>query len=129
MESKNGLHDKEKQHSSKDILMEELTSVKPPVNSKEKSADLMNHNYFNGTSSSNTFSQSTIKDGKLALQLQERQNKANVVASRSVIAAVIVLVVGIFSVPIILYYTLKTDPIPELNSVLGDVNISMVTSL
>ena len=116
MESKNGFPTfKEKQDISKDVPMEELS---PKADTKEKST-FMHHSFFR-----NTFSrtQSTIKDGKLGLQDQQR----SVFISRLVTIIAIIVIVGIFLVPIILYYALKTSPIPELNSVLGDVNISMV---
>ena len=50
-------------------------------------------------------------------------------ASRVIILTTILIVIGIFSIPIILYYTLKTstDPIPQLNSTFNDVDISMVS--
>ena len=120
MESKNELHDlkcKEKQNlSSKDIPMKEMSSADTKVKLKENSNDFMNQSFVNNTSGT----QSTILSGTLGIQKQQ----TNIIASRSVIAAVILLVIGTFSIPIILYYTLKTDPIPELNSVLGEVNIS-----
>ena len=127
MESKKDLHDPtfmEKQDPSKDVLMEELSTIDPKGNSEEKSADFMNHSYFQSTYSGGTFTQSTLKNGKLGFQ----ERKSNVFASRLVTAVVIVLIIGAFLVPIILYYSLKTDPIPELNSVLGEVNISMVSN-
>ena len=108
MEEKNELHDLK--------CEEKQNSVDPKDN--PKSNDFINHSFFHTISRSD--SQSTITDGKP--RIQERQT--NVIVSRLVIATVILLVIGMFSAPIILYYTLKTDPIPELNSVLGEVNIS-----
>ena len=132
MESK-GDHDgydqtfTEKQDPTKDIQMEELSAINPKSRSEEKSADFMNQSFFQSNFSRNTFTLSTIKDGKLGMQMQE--GKKHVMASRLVTAAVIVFVILIFSVPIIVYYALKTDAIPQLNSELEDVNISMVNLL
>ena len=52
--------------------------------------------------------------------------REQVTVSKVIIAAIMVFIIGTFSVPIILYYALKTDPIPELENVLRDVNISTV---
>ena len=131
MNSKGELHDQtftEKQDPSKDVLMEDLKCIDPKVNSEEKSTDLMNPTVFQSTFSRGTFAQSTIKDGTLGLgMLAERQT--NVKLARLVTAIVIVTVIAIFLVPIIIYYVFKSPPLPELNSVLGDINvdISMVS--
>ena len=127
MESKNGFSNntfQEKQDPSKDVLMEELSAVDPKVNSGEKSSTFTHHSYFRNTFSRNTFKLSTIKDVKA--RMQERAK--NVGASRVITFSVILAIVGIFSIPIILYYALKADPIPELNSAFTDVNISMVNT-
>ena len=52
--------------------------------------------------------------------------REQVTVSKVIIAAIIVFIIGTFSVPIILYYALKTDPVPELENVLRDVNTSTV---
>ena len=128
MDTKNGVHDQmltEKQDPSKDVLMEDLRCTDPKVNSEEKSTDLMNPTFLlnkSNTYSRGTFTRSTLKDGKLGMS--ERQT--NVVVARSVTAVVIVIVIAIFLVPIIIYYTFKSDPLPSSNSVLGDVDVSMV---
>ena len=126
MESTNGLHDKtakEQRDPLKDVQMKELSFVDPKVDAQEKSNDFNNQQFVNrSTSNGNTLTQLNRMLG-----MQQKENKINAIASRSVIASVILLVVGMFSVPIILYYTLKTDPPPALNSELGDVNISMAS--
>ena len=115
MDLKGELHDQkfmEKQIPSKDVLMEDLRCIDPKVNSEEKSTDFKNPSFFHSTFSRGTFAHLTIKDGKLA-----------------VIPIITVIVIAIFLVPVIIYYVFKSDPLPELNSVLGvvDVNISMVS--
>ena len=108
------------QDPSKYALMEDLTCIDPKVNAEEKSTAFMNPQsiFSNGTST-----QSNIKDGYLGMP----KRKTKVVLAKPVTAVVIVIVIAIFLVPIIIYYTLKCDPLPESNSVLkGDVNISMV---
>ena len=127
MESKNGFSNntfQEKQDPSKDVPMEELSAVDPKVNSGEKSSTFTHHSYFRNTFSRNTFKLSTIKEVKA--RIQERAK--NVKASRVITFSVILAIIGIFSIPIILYYALKTAPIPELNSAFTDVNISMVNT-
>ena len=124
MESTNGLHDKtakEQRDPLKDVQMKELSFVDPKVDTQEKFNDF-NKFVHHSTSNGNTLTQLNRMLG-----MQQKENKLNAIASRSVIASVILLVVGMFSVPIILYYTLKTDPPPALNSELGDVNISMAS--
>ena len=126
MESINGLHDqtvKEKKDASKDVQMKELGFIDPKVDPQE-SNDFNNHTFVH----QNTCNDNTLMQLNRMVGTQQKQSKMNVIASRSVIASVIMLVIGMFLVPIILYYTLKTDqPPPELNSELGDVNISMVS--
>ena len=126
MDSNNGLHDQtllDKQDPSKDVLMEDLKCIDQKVNSEGKGTDFMNQTFFqSSTYSRGTFTRSTIKDGKLGMP--ERQT--NIALARSVTAVVIMIVIAIFSVPIIIYYTFKSDKLPDSNSVLGDVNISMV---
>ena len=129
MESKNGFSNntfQEKQDPSKDVPMEELSAVDPKVNSGEKSSTFTHHSrgYFRNTFSRNTFKLSTIKDVKA--RMQERAK--NVGASRVITFSVILAIIGIFSIPIILCYALKTDAILELNSAFTDVNISMVNT-
>ena len=126
MESINGLHDqtvKEKKDNSKDVHMKELSFNDPKVDPQEKSNNFNNHTFVH----QNTCNDNTLMQLNRMVGTQQKQSKMNVIASRSVIASVILLVIGMFSVPIILYYTLKTDPPPGLNSELGDVNISMVS--
>ena len=126
MESTDGLYDqtfKEKKDTSKDVQMKELNFIDPKVDPQEKSNDFNNHTFVH----QNTRNDSTLTQSNRMVGMQQDQSKINVIASRLVIASVILLVVGMFSVPIVLFYTLKTDP-PQirLNSELGDVNISMV---
>ena len=125
MNSKAELHDHtfmEKQDPSKDVLMEDLRCIDSKVNSEEKS-DFMNPSFFQSTFSRGTFTKSAIKGGDLGISKQE----TNVPLAKLVTAVVIAIVIAIFLVPIIIYYAFKSDPIiPELNSTLGDVNISMV---
>ena len=118
MESNNGAF-KEKPDTSKDVMMEELNSIGPDdvTNDKEKSNTLMHHRFFH-----NTFFHSTLKDVKNRL----REQAKSVTASQALTAIIIFFVIGIFSAPIILYYTLKTDPLPNLENVLRDVNVSTV---
>ena len=108
------------QDPSKHVLMEDL---RLKVNAEEKSTGLMNPTFFQTILSHGTSTQSSIKDGKIGMP--ERRTKLALV--KSVTAVVIMIVIAIFLVPIIIYYTLKSDPLPESNSVLGDVNISMVS--
>ena len=116
MESSNGIQIlKEKQDPSEDIAMETLSPVDLKIHSQEKSTTFMD--------------QSFVHNSTLILSTTEKrmQEQAKTITPSKLVAAVIIMVViGIFSVPIIIYYTLKSDPIPELNSTLGDVNISMV---
>ena len=108
------------QDPSKYVLMEDVTCIDPKVNAEEKSTGFMNSQsmFSNGTST-----QSSIKDRYLGMP----KRRTKVALAKSATAVVIVIVIAIFLVPIIIYYTLKSDPMPESNSVLkGDVNISMV---
>lgn len=116
MESSNGLQTlKAKQDPSEDIAMETLSPVDLKINSQEKSTTFMDQSFVHNS----TFILSTTE--------KRMQEQAKTITPSKLVAAVIIMVViGIFSVPIIIYYTLKSDPIPELNSTLGDVNISMV---
>ena len=130
MDFKSELHDQtftEKQDPSKDVVMEDLKCIDPKVNSEEKSTEFKNPSFFQSTFSRGTFAHSTIKDGRLGMPERE----TNVVLARSVIAVIIAIVIAAFLVPIIIYYVFKSDPLPELNSVLGDVdaNISMVSCI
>ena len=127
MDSNNGLHDQtfmDKRDPSKDVLMEDFKCTDQKANSEGKGTDFMNQTFCqSSTYSRGTFTRSTIKDGKLGMSERE----TNVVVARSVTAIVIMIVIGIFSVPIIIYYVFKSDKLPSSNSVLGDVNnISMV---
>ena len=121
MELKNGFLShtfQEKQDPSKDIMMEELNGIDPKVSSGEKSST--HHSLFRSTFSRNAFKLSTIKVVKE--RMQERAKNVSVITF-----IVILKIIGIFSIPIILYYALKTDLVPELNSsAFTDVNISMV---
>ena len=130
MDFKSELHDQtftEKQDPSKDVVMEDLKCIDPKVNSEEKSTEFKNPSFFQSTFSRGTFAHSTIKNGRLGMPERE----TNVVLARSVIAVIIAIVIAAFLVPIIIYYVFKSDPLPELNSVLGDVdaNISMVSCI
>ena len=112
------------QDPSKYVLMEDLRCIDPKVDAEEKSTSFMNPTFFQTIFSHGTSTQSSIKDGKIGMP--ERRTK--VALAKSVTAVVIMIVIAIFLVPIIIYYTLKSDsPLPESNSVLGDVNISMVS--
>ena len=124
MEFKNGLPNQiQDQEPSKDLMMEDLSGVDHKVNSEEKSSTFTHRSFFHGTFSRNTFKLSTIKD--VSMRMQERAK--NVKASRVITLTIILIIIGIFSIPVILYYALKTDPIPELNNAFTDVNISMVS--
>ena len=126
MESTDGLHDqtfKEQKDASKDAQMKELSFNDPKIDPQEKSDDFNNHTFVH----QNSRNDNTLAQLNRMVGMQQERSKINIIVSRSIIASVILLVVGMFSVPIILYYTLKTDPPPALNSVLGDVNISMVS--
>ena len=115
MESKNGFPNQEKQDPSKDVMMQELGTVDPKTKSEEKSSTITHHSYFRNFSRN-------IKDVKV--RIQERVK--NIKAFRVIIFAVILTIIGIFSIPIILYYALKSNSVPELNSAFTDVNITMV---
>ena len=113
----------ETQDPSKYVLMEDLSCIDPKVDAEKKSTGFMNPIFFQTIFSHGTSTQSSIKDGKLGMPEQ----RAKVVLAKSVTAVVIVIVIAIFLLPIIIYYTLSSDPLQESNSVLmGDVNISMV---
>ena len=101
--------------------METLSSIK--VDSQEKSTAFQRHKFFHNFSHETFMLSVTEVIRKRVQEIPKRYTP-----SKLVVAAVIFLVIGIFSVPIILYYSLKTNPIPGLNGVLGDVNISMVCS-
>ena len=121
MEFKNGFPNQiQEQEHSKDLKMEDLSAVDPKVNSQET---FTRRSFFHNTFSRNTFKLSTIKD--VGVRMQERAK--NVKASRVITLIVMLVIFGIFLIPVILYYALKTDPIPELNSAFTDVNISMVS--
>ena len=126
MDSKSELQNQtlmEIQDPSKYVLMEDLTCIDPKANTEEKSTGFMNPTFFQSIFSNGTSTQSSIKDGYLGIP----KRITNVPLAKSVTALVIVIVITIFMVPIIIYYTLKSDPLPESNSVLkGDVNISML---
>ena len=121
MESHNGTIQafKEKLDPSKDFVMEQLTSIDPGdvFDDQEKSGSLVHHSFFH-----NIFSRGTLKDVKNRMKEQAK----NVTASRVVISGIIFFIIGVFSIPVIFYYTLRIEPIPHLDSVLSDVNISTV---
>ena len=115
MKSKNGAF-KKKPDPSKDVVMEEMTSNGPVdvSNGQEKSSNAPVHqNFF-----CNTFSHSIFKNIKDQVKI--------VTISRVITTVIIFFIIGTFSVPITLYYALKTDPIPEPDSVLREVNVSTV---
>ena len=119
MESKDGLQAfKDKQGPREDIVMEVLNPVDPKLSSQEKSTTFMDQSFVHNS----TFILSTTEK-----RMQEQAKRFT--PSKLVSAIVILVVIGIFSVPIVIYYALKSDAIPELNSALGDVNISMVNLL
>ena len=121
MDSKNEFPNQQEQNRTKNIKMEDLnTDVDPKVNSEEKSSTSTHHGH---TFSHNTFKLSAIKEVKV--RMQERAK--NVKVSSVMIFIVILIIVGLFSIPAILYYALKTDPLPEFNSEFTDVDISMVS--
>ena len=68
---------------------------------------------------------STIKNGKKRIKEQVK----SITMSKLVTVITILAIVGLFLVPIILYYTFNADPIPEPDGVLRDVNVSMVNLL
>ena len=123
MESHNGtiqaFKEKPAADPSKDFVMEQLTNIDPGdvFDDQEKSGSLMHHSFFH-----NTFSRGTLKDVKNRMKEQAK----NVTASKVITSGIIFFIIGVFSIPVIFYYTLRTDPIPHLDSVLSDVNISTV---
>ena len=120
MESDNEFLNQTFQEPSKNLMMEDLSAgVEFKVNSKGKPS---HHTYFGRTFSRNTFRLSAIKEVKE--QMQERAK--NVKASRVITLIVILTIIGVFSIPIILFYSLQADPLPTLSSGFTDVNISMV---
>ena len=125
MDSKKGFPNQQEQNHTKNIKMKDLnTDVDPKVNSEEKSSTSTHHGHFWNTFSRDTFKLSSIKDVKV--RMQERAK--NVKASSMMIFIVILIIIGLFSIPAILYYALKTDPLPEFNSAFTDVDISMVST-
>ena len=121
MESKNEFLNQKKQEPVKDIMMEDLNAVDPTVMAN---STFTRHSFFHNAFSHSTFKLSAIKNA--TVQIQERAK--NVKASRVIALIVILTIIGIFSIPVILYYVRKADPLPELNSAFTDVNISMVNS-
>ena len=114
MESNNEVQTfKEKPDPSKDVAMEALTCIDPG----DVSNDQENSNTFTLRSTGGSFSR---------IILREQMQTKNTTVSKVITAVIIIFIIGTFSVPIILYYALKTDPIPELDSVLRNVNISEV---
>ena len=126
MDSKSELLDQtfmEKQDPSKDVLMKDFRCIDFKVNSEETSTDLMSPTLCQSMFSHRNSTQLTIKDGKLGMP----ERRTNGALAKSVTAVVIMIVITIFLVPIIIYHTMKSDPLPESNSILiGDVNVSMV---
>ena len=123
MESKNGFPNQIFQQtpdSLKDLMMEQFSAVDPKVNSEEKSSIFTHHGSFRSILSRNSFKLSTIKDVKV--QMQERAK--NVKASRVITFIVILIIIGLFSIPVILYCALKTDPNHPMQG-----NTSMVSLL
>ena len=112
MESDNGFLNQTYQEPSKYFMMGDLSAgVEFKVNSVGKSS---HHSYFSTTN-------------KEVKEMQERAK--NVKASRVITLIVIFTIIGVFSIPIILFYSLTTDPLPALNSGFTDVNISMVNTI
>ena len=127
MESKNGFPN-QTFHQSLDplkdlLMMEGLSAVDSKVNSEEKSSIFTHHNFFRNTFSRNSFKLSAVKDVKVRMQ----EKAKNVKASRVITLIVILTIIGVFSIPVILFYALKTDQSPA--SEFTDVNISMVNLL
>ena len=123
MESKNELSNQKFQNYTKDLMMEDLSAVDPKVNSEENSSTLTHYSFFHKTFFRNTFKLSTIKD--VSVRIQER---AKIVKTSRVITLIVILtIIGIVLLPIILYYALRSDPLPKPNSAFTDVNISMVS--
>ena len=128
MELKNGFPNQTFHQSLdplKDLMMEDLSAVDPKVNSEEKSSIFTYHSFFRNTLSRNSFKLSTVKDVKVRMQ----EKAKNVKVSRVITFIVILTIIGVFSIPVILFYALKTDPSPALNSEFTNVNISMVNLL
>ena len=121
MDSNNNPSQQEQDHT-KDIMMKDMNAVDPKVNSEEKTSTATPHGQFHNTFSRNTLKLSAIKDIKV--QMQERVK--TVKPSSVMIFITILIIIGIFAIPAILYYTLRTDPLPEFNGAFTDVNISMV---
>ena len=109
--------------SLKDFRVKDYT-VDPELNSEEKSSTPMyDHSFFHNTFSSDTFKPSTIKDVRVRI----RERAKNVKSSEVITFIVILTIIGFFTIPVILYYALKTEPPLESNSAFADVNISMVS--
>ena len=119
MESRNEVLNQE---SVKDFKMEDLNAQ---VDTEEKSPTITKHSFFHKPFPRNTFKLSAIKDASMQFQ----EGVKSVKASRVIALIVILTIFGIFSIPVILYYAQKADPLPELNRAsFTDVNISMVNT-
>ena len=129
MESKYGFPNKRFQQSSdslKDFKIEDLVIVDPELNSEEKSSTFMYHSFFRNTFSRNTFKLSTLEDFRMRIQERAKNVKSSVVIT----SIIILTIIGMFSIPVVLYYALKTNPLQlESNSAFTDVNISAVSLL
>ena len=124
MESKSEFPNQKFKGVAKDLMMEDLNAVDSKVTSEGNSSTCSHLSFFHKTFSRNTFKLSTIKN--VSTRMQERAK--NVKTSRVITLIVILTIIGIFLIPIILYYALKSDPLPEsINSAFTDVNISMVS--
>ena len=121
MESKSEFPNQKFQGHAKDLMMEDLNAVDSKVTSEGNSSTCSHLGFFHKTFSRNTFKLSTIKN--VSTRMQERAKNVRVIT-----LIVILTIIGIFLIPIILYYALKSDPLPEsINSAFTDVNISMVS--
>ena len=123
MELKNGFPNP--MQLSKDLMTKDTNAVDPKVNSEEQASSFTYHSFFHNTFSRNNLKLSTITDIKV--QIQERAKCFK--TSRVITFILILTIIGVFSIPVILYHDVKTNPIPESNNAFTDVNISMVSVL
>ena len=123
MESKNEFPNQQTPYPLKDLMMEEFSAVDPKVNLEEKSTIFTHHSFFHNILSRYSFKPSTFKDIKI--QIQERAK--NVKASRVITLIVILIIIGIFSIPVILYYAPNRPMLESSRFIEG--NISMVNLL
>ena len=81
--------------------MEDLGIVDPKVNSEEKFSKFTHHSYFRSAFYNNVVE---------AVKVQMQEKAENIKRSKVITFIVILTVIGIFSIPVVLHYALKTDP-------------------